>query len=177
MSNKEFSRQPRFLPEMPDGTKEIQDPPSKPAKSESSALLMILPPLVMLAVTVLMAALSKSLYMIISLAMTVTTVITSIVTEISRSGKYKKNVKKRKDKYLSYINEIKSELNLAKNAQISAVNETNPIPDECMARIRRVDSKLSGNQKLFAVGCFFKENVMGDTICFHSSVVNGNIGL
>jgi len=142
MSNKEFSRQPRFLPEMPDGTKEIQDPPSKPAKSESSALLMILPPLVMLAVTVLMAALSKSLYMIISLAMTVTTVITSIVTEISRSGKYKKNVKKRKDKYLSYINEIKSELNLAKNAQISAVNETNPIPDECMARIRRVDSKL-----------------------------------
>ena len=142
MNNKEFSRQPRFLPEMPDGTKEIQDPPSKPSKAESSVILMILPPLVMLAVTVIMAMLSKSLYMIISLAMTLTTVFTSIAADASRKRKYKKDVKKRKEKYLSYINDIRTELTLAKNAQIAAVNETNPLPEECMARIRRIDSKL-----------------------------------
>ena len=142
MNNKEFSRQPRFLPEMPSGVKEIQNPPPKPTKSESSALLVILPPLVMLAVTVLMAALSKSLYMLISLAMTVTTVITSIITEVSRKKKFKRDTKKRTTKYLDYVNAIRSELNLAKNAQIGAVSETNPSPDDCMARIRGVDSKL-----------------------------------
>ncbi|MBQ7040066.1 MAG: hypothetical protein IJN39_05815 [Clostridia bacterium] len=139
---KEFSRQPRFMPEMPEGEIEIQNPPQAPSKNSTPWVLTLLPSLVMILMTVVIATMTKSLYTLISVAMTLTTVVTTIAGGVSKNNKYKNDENKRKEKYLGYINDIRSELTLSKNAQITAMNETNPSPQDCINRIKNTDSKL-----------------------------------
>ncbi len=138
----EFSRQPRFLPDVPEGEKEIIDPPQKPDKPEFSWISTILPPLVMIVFTLFVAMNSGSVFMIVSIAMTVTTLFTTLYMAANAKSKYKKKINKRNKRYLNYINDIRTELMLAKNAQITAANETNPNPEQCMERIHSIDSKL-----------------------------------
>lgn len=138
----EFSRQPRFIPEVPGGEMEILNPPAPPSKNETPLVLTLLPSLVMILMTVLIATMTKSIFTLVSVAMTATTMLTTLLTTASKKKKYKTDENSRKENYLSYINEIRSELMLVRNAQIAAVNETNPAPKICIERIRMTDSKL-----------------------------------
>ena len=89
-----FSRQPRFLPEMPSGEVEIPNPPSAYEKPEISWFMLLLPPFVMLVITVLLALTVRSVFMLISIATTFMTLIGSVTGAVSQIRKFKKRSKK-----------------------------------------------------------------------------------
>lgn len=142
MMQKEFTRQPRFLPEMPIGEKDIESPPSMPQKPEISWATTFLPPVIMLGVTIIMVIALSSTYMMISLAMTGVTLINSLLSITRQKKKYVAQKALRESKYLQYIADVKTELAIQKNIQIVALAEMNPDPAVCMNRIYNTDSKL-----------------------------------
>lgn len=138
----EFSRQPRFLPEMPGGELEIPNPPHAYEKPEISWFALLAPPAVMLVITLLLALTSQSMYMMLSIAMTVMTLIVSLTGAASQIRKYKKKKKEREQKYLQFITDSRSELQLAREQQIKAMNEMSPDPAACLQRIQEIDNRL-----------------------------------
>lgn len=137
-----FSRPPRFFPYIPKGEIEIPDPPSVANKPEISWVTMLLPPGVMLIITVIIAMNSQSLYMMLSIATTIVTLFCSMLGATTQIRKYKREKKLRNKKYLQAIADIRSELKLAKEQQIAAMNEINPPPEICLERINKMDSKV-----------------------------------
>lgn len=137
-----FSRQPRFLPEIPGGEVEIPNPPMAYEKPEISWFIILLPPAVMLIITVIIALSAQSIYMLLSVAMTIMTMIGSVVGATSQIKKYKKKKNEREKKYLQLMADLKAELSIAREKQVKAINEINPDPKTCLERIGRIDSKL-----------------------------------
>lgn len=138
----EFSRQPRFLPDMPRGEIDVPNPPMINEKPEISWFGILLPPIVMLIITVLIAMTSQSIYLLISVATTVMTLIGSLTGATSQIRKYKLKKKEREEKYLQFITDVRSELSIAREQQVKAMNEMSPEPAECVQRILRRDNKL-----------------------------------
>lgn len=137
-----FSRQPRFLPEMPSGEVEIPNPPSAYEKPEISWFMLLLPPFVMLVITVLLALTVRSVFMLISIATTFMTLIGSVTGAVSQIRKFKKKKQEREKKYLQFIKDTRSHLSIMKEQQIKAMNEMNPDPAECIKRIDQIDKRL-----------------------------------
>ncbi|WP_341347210.1 type VII secretion protein EssC [Paenibacillus sp. FSL H3-0469] len=138
----EFSRQPRFLPDMPGGELEIPNPPHAYAKPEIAWMALLVPPAVMLVITVLLALTAQSMYMMLSIAMTVTTLLFSFTGAASQIRKYNRQKKEREQKYLQYIADVRTELSLARTQQSKALHEMNPEPEACLHRLQQHDSKL-----------------------------------
>ncbi|WMT42043.1 hypothetical protein RE628_06295 [Paenibacillus sp. D2_2] len=138
----EFSRQPRFLSEMPRGELEIPNPPNAYDKPEISWFALLAPPAVMLVISMLLAMTSHSMYMLLSISMTVMTLIVSLTSAASQIKKYKRKKKEREQKYLQFIADSRSELQLAREQQIKAMNEMNPDPIACLQRIQELDNRL-----------------------------------
>lgn len=138
----EFSRQPRFLPDMPRGEIDVPNPPMINEKPEISWFGILLPPIVMLIITVLIAMTSQSIYLLISVATTVMTLIGSLTGATSQIRKYKLKKKEREEKYLQFITDVRSDLSIAREQQVKAMNEMSPDPAECVQRISRRDNKL-----------------------------------
>ncbi|MDD2234884.1 MAG: type VII secretion protein EssC [Desulfitobacteriaceae bacterium] len=140
--NIEFSRQPRFLPEIPTGEIEVPNPPNEYQKPEISWFALLAPSIVMLIVTLLVAMSFQSVFLLISIATTVTTVIVSLTGAATQIRKYKKQKKEREQKYLQFIADTKSELMIAKEQQTNAMKEMNPEATECVQRIMKIDNRL-----------------------------------
>lgn len=138
----EFSRQPRFLPEMPAGEVEVPNPPSAYDKPEIAWFALLAPPAVMLTITMLLAMTSQSRYMLLSIAMTVMTLIVSLTTAASQISKYKRKKKEREKKYLQFIADTRSDLQLAREQQIKAMSEMSPDPSACLQRMLDLDNRL-----------------------------------
>ncbi|MDD4049351.1 MAG: type VII secretion protein EssC, partial [Clostridia bacterium] len=140
--NNEFSRQPRFLPEIPAGEIEVPNPPHAYEKPEISWFALLAPPVVMLIVTLLIAMSAQSMFLMISIATTVITLIVSLTNAAAQIRKYKKKKKEREHKYLQFITDTRSKLTLVKEQQTKAMNEMNPEPSECIQRIMKTDNRL-----------------------------------
>lgn len=140
--NTEFSRQPRFLPELPKGEMEVPNPPVAQDKPDISWFSILAPPAVMFAVTILLALTMRSMFLLISVAMTVMTLLVSLTSAISQIRKYEKRKRERERKYLQFIADARSELSVAREQQTKAMREMHPDPAECMERIRRADHRL-----------------------------------
>lgn len=140
--NIEFSRQPRFMPEMPGGTVEIPNPPHIHDKPEIGWFSLLAPPAVMLIITFLLALSSRSEYMMISIAVTVMTLLVSLTGATSQIKKYKKKKKEREVKYLQFITDTRSDLTISRELQVKGMNELNPEPSACIERIKQIDNKL-----------------------------------
>lgn len=140
--NYEFTRQPRFFPDMPGGELEVPNPPHAYEKPEISWFTLLAPPAVMLVISALLALTSQSLFMMLSIAMTVMTLIVSLAGATSQIKKYKNKKKEREQKYLQFISDCRTELSLAREQQIKAMNELNPEPAACLQRIQQYDDRL-----------------------------------
>ncbi|NGM82826.1 type VII secretion protein EssC [Paenibacillus sp. 7124] len=138
----EFSRQPRFLPDIPRGEVEVPDPPMLQEKPEISWYGILLPPIVMLVITVLIAMTSQSLFLLISVATTVMTLFGSLGGAVTQIRRYTRKKKEREQKYLQFITDTRSELSVAREQQSAAMNEMFPEPAECVRRIMETDSRL-----------------------------------
>lgn len=137
-----FSRQPRFLPDMPRGEIEIPNPPHVNEKPEISWFTLLAPPAVMLVITILLALTSQSMFMMLSIAMTVMTLIVSLTGAAGQIRKYKNKKKEREQKYRQFIVDRRSELAICREQQIKAMNEMSPEPSACVQRISQLDKRL-----------------------------------
>ncbi|TYQ16044.1 UNVERIFIED_CONTAM: S-DNA-T family DNA segregation ATPase FtsK/SpoIIIE [Acetivibrio alkalicellulosi] len=137
-----FSRQPRFLPEMPSGDIEIPNPPSMQDKPDISWFTLLLPPFVMMIISVLLALIASSIYMVISIATTVMTLLVSVTGAVSQIKKHKKKKRERETKYLQFITDTRSNLSIMKEQQIKAMNEMNPDFAACIKRTTNRDNRL-----------------------------------
>lgn len=138
----EFSRQPRFLPDMPRGEVEIPSPPMAYEKPEISWLLILLPPGVMLVITIIFALSAQSMFLLMSVALTLVTALGSVMGATSQITKYKRQKESREKNYLQLIADIRADLKISREKQINAMNEMNPPPSLCLQRISNLDSKV-----------------------------------
>ena len=138
----EFRRQPRFLPYIPYGEIEVPNPPYTQSKPEISWFSLLVPPIVMMLVTIFISMISASIYLLVSVVATIMSLLVSLTSAASQIKKYKKSKKERENKYLQFIADTRSELNIAKEQQIKSMFEMNPDPAECIQRINRIDNKL-----------------------------------
>ena len=138
----EFKRQPRFLPYIPAGQVEVPNPPTKQSKPEISWFSVLVPPVVMLVITILISMTSQSMYLLISVAATVMSLIVSLTNAASQIKKYNKAKKEREKKYSQFIADTRSELMISREQQIKSMREMNPDPVECIQRMIKVDNKL-----------------------------------
>lgn len=137
-----FSRQPRFMPDMPGGEVAIPDPPYSQEKPDIAWFTILAPPAVMLVITFMLALTSQSMFLLISIATTAITLVTSLTGAASQIRRYKNRKKERESKYLQFIADRRSELAIAREQQAKAMNELHPEPAVCLQRIGSLDGKL-----------------------------------
>ncbi|GJM70470.1 hypothetical protein HMSSN036_26860 [Paenibacillus macerans] len=101
----------------------------------------------MLVITGLLALTSQSMFMMLSIAMTVMTLIVSLTSATAQIRKYKNKKKEREKKYLQFIADCRSELTLAREQQIKAMNELNPEPAACLERIQQLDAGCGNGRR------------------------------
>ncbi len=139
-----FSRPPRFLPEIPSGEVEIPSPPSNQSKPEINWISILLPPIVMIAGSMSLVVIMgrNPMYMMVSIATTSVSIFIALLNATKQIKNYKSYIKKRNTKYLQLISDLRGELEIGRNQQISAMNDINPSPAVCLERIFNIESKL-----------------------------------
>ena len=108
----DYHRSPRIIYRSSEDKIQINAPSAEPKKPENGLLRMIVPPLVMLAVMLLISLVQpRGIYILMMAAMSVTTVIFSVTTYIKNRKKYKQDLKDRIDSYKRYVMDKSMELN------------------------------------------------------------------
>jgi len=106
-----YRRTPRMVYELPDEKVQLSFPTQDSQGSNRSLWLIILPPLVMLIVMGLVAFLiPRGIFIIVSLVMFMTTLVTSTVQYFKDRGNQKKSKERRKRIYSNYLQSKRQEL-------------------------------------------------------------------
>lgn len=116
-----YKRSPRIIKRLPKDKIEIQNPPEKSSMGKTSLIQMILPPVLMTAVTVVIGILMKmGAFMMLSALTTLMTTIFSVTRYFNERKECKEKNEKRERLYHEYLLEKREELNHAKNQEIEA---------------------------------------------------------
>lgn len=138
-----YRRSPRLIMNVPDERVVIHTPPDKAHFSKRGILQMILPPLVMIILTVAMSMLSSGgAYVLITAAMTGMTMIFSIVQYFNEKKDCKEKNKKRRQYYENYLLGKRKELFALNTKEISAYRYNYPDLPEIENMVRNYDSRL-----------------------------------
>lgn len=139
----DYHRSPRIIYRAPEDKITLSKPSAKPAKPTEGILKLILPPLVMIAITVLISIFQpRGIYILMTLAMTGMTVIMSLTTYIKNSKKYKVDMKDREENYDLYLKRKTKELFDASEKQRKALDYHYPSITEIRDMALRIDSRI-----------------------------------
>lgn len=126
-----YKRSPRLIKRIPDKEIRIQSPTQKGQMKKSSLIQLIVPTLVMAAVTVMTSALiGGGAFMIASIATTLVTLVFSIVNYVNDLKDCKVKNARCLNVYEEYLLDIRKELNRARNAEMDAWNYNYPSVQE-----------------------------------------------
>lgn len=107
----DYHRSPRIIYREPEEKKVIAKPSSKPSKPSEQLMRTIIPPIVMIAALALVSIFQpRGIYIIVMLAMTVTTVILSVTSYVKNSKQYRIDIKERDKSYKKYLKDKTKEL-------------------------------------------------------------------
>ncbi|OXM15537.1 type VII secretion protein EssC [Paenibacillus herberti] len=136
-SRNQVQRTPRLMPYFPQGVLHLEDPARPSEKPIFNWMTILIPPLGMLVVSIFTALLSRSYIMIFgTIAMTIVTVLVSILNYTSSVKTHRDLVKKQEKKYLDYLFSIRNQLHDASVQQREAFEQLYPSPDECERLVR-----------------------------------------
>lgn len=122
-----YTRSPRLIKKVPVDEIEIKKPPESSKMKKGSLLQLIVPPLVMLCITVFVSIFMKrGLYVIVSLASTVMTTIFSIIRYFNERQDCREKNRIRDEKYTAYLLNKRKELNAAREAEKEALSYNYP---------------------------------------------------
>ena len=108
----DYHRSPRIIYRSSEDTIAINAPAKEPNKPQDGLLRMIVPPLVMVSVTILISLIQpRGIYILVTMAMSVVTVIFSVTTYIKNRKQYKVDLRERIASYHRYLSDKAIELN------------------------------------------------------------------
>lgn len=139
----DYHRSPRIIKRAPKDEIKLENPPSVIQKNNQGLLRTILPPLVMVGVSVVMAMLRASgVFMLMSLATTSVTVVISIVEYFKDKKQYKIKKKKRKEKYTEYFENKEKQIYQIQKIQRENAFYHYPSPSEVFKMVSHYDSRI-----------------------------------
>ncbi len=139
----DYHRSPRIIYREPKEKQKIAKPSNKPAKPSEQLARVIVPPLVMIAAMVVVSIfMSNGFYIIIMLAMTLTTVIFSITTYVKSLKQYRLDTKERDTSYRDYLKQKTQQLYLASEEQRHALHYHFPNVEQLQVMAMKVDSRI-----------------------------------
>lgn len=132
-----FKRSPRLRFDLPEKKEKLELPPTIGSKPEINWLTVLLPPLIMIAASLLLMAIS--VFMIV---MPVIGVITGVINYASQNKKFKDRQKLQLQKYTDYLDSIEKDMQGYRKRQLSAMEYTNPTIAQCLEFARKTDPRL-----------------------------------
>lgn len=143
-----FQRSPRILPDLPHGEVKIPQPDPPPTPVATSAIQILLPAIfavVSLVVTLgLMGSSGSSSgpLIVLSFGFMLVNSIVALSGYVSQKGSYKRALGERSQKYVALLQSIRQDLQGRYDQQQNALLHIDPDPDECLARVHRLDRRL-----------------------------------
>lgn len=123
VNHKSYHRSPRIF-HVPDETAiKIESPPAKPTKNEKTLFKLIIPPLIMLSITIGISILiGRGLFIVISITATLMSIIKSVQSFFEGRKKFKEDSENRIIKYREYLTKKSVEINLRIQEEKDGVN-------------------------------------------------------
>lgn len=140
-----FVRNTRAKSLVDDEKIKILDPDNIPAKPELNIVTSLMPPIVMLALIVVLRGImstSGGTYVIFSICSMGMAVITSILNIVNRQKKYENDCEKRRDIYLQYIENKRIEIEKSRQQELETLCDIYYSTEEDLEHIERFSSKL-----------------------------------
>lgn len=138
-----YHRSPRIIYREPEDKRVIGTPTAKPTKPSEQLARTIVPPLVMIVALGFISLLQpRGIYILVMLAMTVTTVIFSITSYIKSVRKYKADMAHRDKTYREYLQRKTKELHEAIEEQRHALEYHYPNVEEIREMIWNMNARI-----------------------------------
>ncbi|HDD3710214.1 TPA: type VII secretion protein EssC [Staphylococcus aureus] len=143
-----YHRSPRIIHREPTDDIKIERPPQPIQKNNTVIWRSIIPPLVMIALTVVIFLVRPiGIYILMMIGMSTVTIVFGITTYFSEKKKYNKDVEKREKDYKAYLDNKSKEINKAIKAQRFSLNYHYPtvaeIKDIVETKAPRIYEKTS----------------------------------
>ncbi|EHG6828725.1 type VII secretion protein EssC, partial [Listeria monocytogenes] len=139
----DYHRSPRIIYRAPEEKISMAKPSSKPSKPTDGLIKIILPPLIMVAITVMISIFQpRGLYIIMTIAMSAVTITMAILNYIKSRKKYKIDSKQRVESYDLYLKRKTKELHETSEKQRHALTYHYPDVTELEKMALRVDSRI-----------------------------------
>lgn len=139
----DYHRSPRIIYREPDEKQTIAQPTNKPAKPSEQLGRTIIPPLVMIITFVIITMIQpRGIFIIVMLAMTVTTIIISIVYYVRSVRKYKADMKHRDKSYKEYLKRKTKDLYIKAEEQRHALEYHYPDVTQIREMAKKVDARV-----------------------------------
>lgn len=123
----EYKRSPRIIKKSPEDTIEFKKPPGKVERRKGQLARIIVPPIVMMIITVAISFIARrGIYVIMSIAGTSMSAIFSLTSYISDKKESIRKNKLRKEVYERYLLDLRKELDELRKSQIEALRYQNP---------------------------------------------------
>ncbi|QKY69802.1 type VII secretion protein EssC [Lentibacillus sp. CBA3610] len=139
----DYHRSPRIIHREPEEKRTIAKPSGKPNKPSEQLARNIVPPLVMIAALVIITVIQpRGIFIIVMLAMTVTTIIFSITSYIKNVRQYKADMKHRDKTYREYLQRKMRELYHATEEQRHALVYHYPNVEQIRQMVLQVNARI-----------------------------------
>lgn len=139
----DYHRSPRIIYREPEEKLLIAQPSNPPSKPSEELMRTIIPPIVMIAAFSLVTIFQpRGIYIVVMLAMTVTTVILSVTSYVKKSKQYKIDTAERIKSYTAYLERKTKELYEATEEQRHALTYHYPDVNQLTDMAVRVDARL-----------------------------------
>ncbi|MCH5258790.1 MAG: type VII secretion protein EssC [Lachnospiraceae bacterium] len=138
-----YKRSPRLIKKVPTEKIEINTPPAAKKMEKRNLIQVVVPPLVMLCVTISVSILMRrGLFVVISAISTVMSLIMSVSKFVKDRKELKEQEQKRQDMYDSYLLSVRKRLYNALEAEKDAVHYNNPTIEAIEQMINTYSSRI-----------------------------------
>ena len=139
----DYRRTPRMIYDLPDDKISLTFPTQETDDSGRGLLLIIAPPLVMLVVMGLVAIfIPRGIFVIISITMFLTVLVTSTVQYFRDKKKHKRNAEKRRRVYTAYLENMREELYELSEKQKKVLDYHFPAFEEMKQMTNELSSRI-----------------------------------
>lgn len=144
-----FNRNTRVNFEIPEEGIEVYPPENKPTKPKKNIILTLIPALAMLALVIVVRGFmggggSFIIYSVCSMSIGI---IMSVVTYLDDGRQYRKDVKKREEKYLEYIKETEDNILLLRNKEKNILEKIYTSMEDNIGKVEDFDRQLFEKDK------------------------------
>lgn len=138
-----YKRSPRLIKKLPTDPIDIQQPPAPKRMGKKSIIQAVLPPVVMLCVTIAVSLMmGRGVFVLVSAISTVMSIILSVTRFVKEKKEYKEQENKRQQVYEEYLLSLRKKLNRARETEQDAVNYNNPLVKDIGQMINTYSSRI-----------------------------------